>query len=63
MNLEFLAKMNQKILNVNNMSNYKRNLIEVIENLEKTIKKGGNENQINVLKRKVVLLKKELLTK
>ena len=45
------------------MSNYKRNLIEVIENLEKTIKKGGNENQINVLKRKVVLLKKELLTK
>jgi hypothetical protein len=46
------------------MSKYTRNLIvQVIENLEKTIKKGGNENQIAVLKRKVVLLKKELLTK
>ena len=45
------------------MINYTLNLLQVIDNLEKTIKKGGNKNQINVLKRKVVLLKKELLTK
>ena len=60
MNLEFLGKMNQKILNVNNMSNYTRNLIDVIENLEKTIIKGGNKNQIAVLKRKVNKLKESL---
>ena len=42
------------------MSNYTRNLIDVIENLEKTIKKGGNKNQFAVLKRKVNKLKESL---
>jgi len=43
------------------MSNYTLNLLQVIDNLEKTILKGGNQNQIAVLKRKVLFLKKELL--
>ena len=45
------------------MSKYTRNLlVQVIENLEKTIIKGGNKNQIAVLKRKVNKLKEVLKT-
>lgn len=45
------------------MSKYTKNLlVQVIENLEKTIKKGGNKNQIAVLIRKVNKLKQVLTT-
>jgi len=55
--------MKAKILKSHNMSKYTKNLlVQVIENLEKTIKKGGNKNQIAVLIRKVNKLKQVLTT-
>ena len=62
MNWEFLAKMKVKILKRSNMTKYQKTLvIQVIENLEKTIKKGGDSKCIDVLKKKVVKLKQELI--
>ena len=53
MNWEFLAKMKVKILKRSNMTKYHKTLvIQVIENLKKTIKKGGDAKCIDVLKKK-----------